>query len=177
MVVAVAGCAPAASPVLAPPEPAGVVLAPRPAELRLDDVDPCTILSPAQRAELGLDGDPVPHKDEFELFGAYRACSISGFEPRAIAADLAVVTERGIEAITRSGVTDELTAITVGGFPAVLARPRNPVFCSVDIDVAAGQFLEVYLRDGGGLQTIPQERLCRDVQAMAEIAMGSLLAR
>ena len=74
-------------------------------------------------------------------------------------------------------VTDDLTPITVAGFPAVLARPRNPDFCSVDVDVASGQFLDVMFRDGGREPPIPQDQLCRDAPLVAEEIMRTLLTR
>ncbi|MDT7573708.1 MAG: hypothetical protein QOH17_41 [Pseudonocardiales bacterium] len=108
------GCA---SPV--PPQP-GPTPAPtsatpvRPREIRLDGVDPCTLLSPAQRKSLGLAGIPQPYISGPPTPGT--ACSITGFEPRAVALDLTTATTAGISAVTRPGdVSDALTHIAEAG--------------------------------------------------------------
>jgi hypothetical protein len=172
--VLVAGC----TTQVEPPPPVAAELttsSPRPRELPLDGVDPCALLTPAQRAELGLESSSVPYTNDVPKT-AGRACSIRGYEPRAIAVDFALVTANGIEAITGPGeVGDELTPITVAGFPAVLARPDNPDACFVDVDVAEGQLLDVLLGDGGREPPIPQNHLCRDAVQVAELAVRTLL--
>ena len=40
-------------------EPTGPALPPRPRDVPIDGVDPCSLLTEAQRAELGLDRRPV----------------------------------------------------------------------------------------------------------------------
>lgn len=71
-----------------------------------------------------------------------------------------------------------MTALEVQKFPAVLAVPdRFSRFCSVLIDVAPGQLLNVQYSDGGRKPPIPQDRLCRDAQDVANAAMMTLLRR
>ena len=41
-----------------PPAPTGVVLPPRPREVRLEGVDPCSLLTAEQRAALGFTSEP-----------------------------------------------------------------------------------------------------------------------
>lgn len=158
------------------PGPTDFSLAPRPFDLRLDGVDPCAILTEQQLTELGFDGEVLPSESNSSLFGRGPACSFRGFEPRAVSMSFVVASEKGIETLVQDGVTDELTAITVGGFPAVLARPTNPAFCSVDVDVAPGQLLDVHFADGGRKPPIPQDQLCRDAVVVAEAAVASLRA-
>jgi hypothetical protein len=148
----------------------------RPREVRLDSVDPCTLLTPAQRTSLGLGGTPQPYTSGRPTPG--KACSITGFEPRAVNVSLTVATTVGINAITAPGaVSDKLTPTVISGFPAILARPRNPDGCVVDIDVAQGQLLDALFRDGGGAVPIPQDQLCRDATNLARQAMTTLLGR
>ena len=176
----VAGCA--AAPVEGTPSPAagatpestGPVLPPRPRELPLDGIDACSLLTPAQRAELGLDGLALPSQTTSTLF-AGRACAISGFEPRDVAVGLTLATRNGIEALIEPGrVRDQLTLTAVLDFPAVIARPAISNACSVDIDVADGQFLDVLFRDAGTSPPIPQEQLCNDAVKIAEAALRTL---
>jgi hypothetical protein len=178
-----AGCS--ATPVPGTPAPAagpsvetgGLELPPRPREIRLDGVDPCSLLTPEQRAELGLAGAPLPYDSKVPYFVG-PACSFSGFEPRAIAVSFALTTGNGIDALLApDAVKDELTATTIAGFPAVLARPRIPDFCSIDVDVAEGQLLDVQMADGGREPPVPQDELCRDVVGIAERAVLNLQSR
>ncbi len=160
-------------------EPSGIALPPRPREVRIDGIDPCSLLTAEQRAELGLDGRPVAYTSAHGLFGRAPSCSIRGSDPREVSVGLSVVADRGIEIFTAPGrVTDEVSSLTVAGFPAVLARPtlvRD--FCSVDIDVAPGQLLDVQFAQGTRDQPIPQDQLCRDAQRIAEAVLSALLAR
>ncbi len=148
----------------------------RPREVRLDRVDPCTLLTPAQRMSLGLGGTPQPYTSGRPTPG--KACSITGFEPRAVNVSLTVATTVGISVITAPGaVTDTLTPTVVAGFPAVLARPHNPDSCFLDVDVAQGQLLDVQFADGGGTPPISQDQLCRDAVDVADQTMSALLRR
>ncbi|MBA3906002.1 MAG: DUF3558 domain-containing protein [Pseudonocardiales bacterium] len=171
-----------AAPVPVPPTPAATTAAAptsapaRPREIRLDGVDPCTLLTPAQRKSLGLAATSQPYTAGRPTPGS--ACSITGFEPRAINVGLTTATTVGITDITAPGaVSDRLTPIVVARFPAVISQPRNPDLCFVDIDIATGQLLDVLFRDGGGAVPIPQDDLCRGAVDVASRAMTTLLAR
>jgi len=168
---------PPPAPIPPTPGPTAIVLPPRPRELPLDGVDPCTLLTDAQRAQLGFDGGVVAGESTAPGFVG-PSCVNSGYEPRAIAVVFALAVENGIEVLTGPGVLrDEVTVIDVAGFPALLARPKVEDSCSVDVDVARGQFLDVQFQDGGRSPAIPQDRLCRDAVDVAEEAVLTLLAR
>jgi hypothetical protein len=177
-IAAVAGCA---APVTGTPAPAsggveagGVVLPPRPRELRLDGVDPCGLLTAEQRAELGLDGDSLPGTTDAPYF-AGRKCSLVGFEPRDIALSFTLATSSGLNQLLAPGVLRGTTDPTaVAGFPAVIARPTLIDVCAVAIDVAEGQFLDIQFRDAGNRPPIPQDQLCRDAVQVAEAAMQTM---
>ena len=130
----------------------------RPREVRLDGVDPCSLLTEEQRAELGLDGRPLLDVGPSRLYnGEVPLCVISGFEPRAIAVGLSLVTTAGIELLTSGELLVELRPMQVRGFPALLAvETRNTDSCSVIVDVAPGQLLDIQFRDGGRNPPIPQ---------------------
>jgi hypothetical protein len=60
----------------------------------------------------------------------------------------------------------------------MVAIPTRAVdYCSVEVDVAAGQLLDVQLSDGGGQPPIPQQELCARAEQVAETLMWSLIAR
>ena len=171
-----AGCASPAPPAPTPTPTPTSALPVRPREIRLDGVDPCTLLTPTQRRSLGLAGVPQPYASGPPTPG--NACSITGFEPRAVAVSLTVATTVGITSITTPGaVSDSLMPVAVARFPAVVAQPRNRDFCFVDVDIATGQLLDVSFRDGGGAVPIPQDELCRGAVDVAGEAMATLLTR
>jgi hypothetical protein len=111
------------------------------------------------------------------LFGGEEAaCLVRGFRPRAVSVGLGVVTTAGIELFTGGAVDASLTPLDVQGFPAVRAVPRRfTKFCSVLVDVAPGQLLDVQYSDGGRTPPIPQEQLCRDAELVANSSMRTLM--
>lgn len=175
--VLAAGCTAAVegTPSAQPPAP----LPQRPREVRLDGVDPRSLLTPEQRTELGLDGVPRYTNPQTALFGGnVPTCTITGLRDRPIALGVGAVTTAGIERWQRSDLAAEVRFTTIAGFPAMVAIPTRAVdYCSVEVDVAAGQLLDVQLSDGGGQPPIPQHALCARAEQVAETLMWSLIAR
>ena len=179
--VLLAGCA---TPVAGTPSPApgtappAVDLPPRPREVRLDGLDPCTLLTEPDRRELGLDQRPVLDVAPSALYGGVtQLCSIRGFEPRAIAVGVELSVTGGIELYFRPGVPSEVRPVVVRDFPAIVAVPTITRFCSVVVDVAPGQAVDVSASDGGRVPPIPQDVLCTDAERVAGLVMGNLLAQ
>jgi Protein of unknown function (DUF3558) len=146
--------------------------------VRVDGVDPCSLLTPAQRKELGLDGRPVSGADKSELYngGVVPLCSIHGNEPRAIIIGVSVVTSAGIDMWTSGKLAADVRPHDVRGFPAVVAIPtRFTDFCSVIVDVAPGELLDIQAGDGGRTPPLSQDTLCVAAQQAAGVAMGTLL--
>jgi hypothetical protein len=103
-------------------------------------------------------------------------CAFSGFTPRAIAVGVGLVTTVGMEFFTAGDLAADVRVVDVAGFPAAVARPtRYTEFCTVVIDVAPGQLVDVQFRDGGGRPRIPQDQLCRDAEHAATAVMDTLL--
>jgi hypothetical protein len=87
------------------------------------------------------------------------------------------VTSTGIELFTSGRLAADVRASTIHGFPAVVAMPtRLSDFCTVLVDVAPGQLLDVQFGDGGREPPIPQEELCVGAEQAADAAMATLLA-
>jgi Protein of unknown function (DUF3558) len=162
-----------------PSAPSGVLLPPRPREVRLDGVDPCSLLTPEQRAGLGLDSEPRPTRSYVELFrGNVPSCTMIGLEPAAVGIGVSAVTSVGIERWQEGDLAANIQPTRVSGFPALIATPaRYTTYCNVEVDVAAGQLLDVQFSDGGNHPSIPQADLCRRGQQAAEAVMATLLAR
>lgn len=181
-----AGCVRETGGVGAAPVPASaaaeateVPLPPRPRDVDVRGVDPCSLLTGAQRAELGLDAEPMYDVQVSPLFeGPEPACTVGGFEPRAVVARVALPYDGlGVDAFAASRVRAMVTETEIGGFPAILARPSDDLrLCSVVVDVAPRQAVNVHLRDGGGQPAITMDELCAGASGVAEAATATLLA-
>jgi Protein of unknown function (DUF3558) len=160
----------------APAEPTALSLPARPRDLRLDGIEPCSLLTEQQRAELGLDGEPSSGTEPSVLFkGEEAACVVRGFSPRAVTVKIGLVTTTGVELFTEGNLDAGISGLLVQGFPAVIAVPaRFPDFCSVLVDVAAGQLVNVQYADGGRKPPIPQDQLCRDATQTADAVISTL---
>ena len=143
----------------------------------MDGVDPCTLLTDEDRVDLGLDQRPVLDVGLSALYGGEtQQCVIGGFEPRAITVSIELSVTGGIELFFRPGVRSEITPIEVEGFPAIVAVPASiRDFCTVVVDVAPGQLVDVSVADGGRRPPIPQPDLCVDAEATVGIVLGNLL--
>lgn len=179
VLLSVAGCSTAVEGAGSAASPSGIVLPPRPREIPLDGVDPCSLLTEQQRGELGLDGKPLFDSAPSVLYSGAEvpACAVRGFKPRAVSVGLSLVASAGIELYTSGELRADVRARPVAGFPAVVAVPTGfSDFCSVIIDVAPRQLLDVQFADGGDEPPIPQDQLCRDAEAVAEAAVSTLLS-
>jgi hypothetical protein len=145
----------------------------------IDGVDPCSLLTEEQREELGLDGRPVLDRSPTNLYpgGDVPACVVSGFEPRAVWVGVNLVATTGIERYTSGELLVDIRPTEVQGFPALTAVPRDfTEWCSLIVDIAPGQLIDVHFADGGRKPPIPQDQLCDDAALVADRVMDTLLA-
>ena len=179
--VLLGGCAPASNDSTAPGqgEETGIVLPPRPRDIHIDGIEPCTLLTEHQREKLGLEDLTYSSTKPSRLFrGDLPMCSLIGSSPRAVSVSLSIATTAGIELFSRGELEADLRGSTVTGFPAIIAVPRQfSNFCDVLIDVAPGQLLDVQYSDGGRLPPVPQDQLCSGGEDTAAAAMETLLSR
>ncbi|MEV0678305.1 DUF3558 domain-containing protein [Actinosynnema sp. NPDC050436] len=152
-----------------------ISLPPRPREVPLDGLDPCAVLSADQRAQLSLDQPPSGYLEA--SFGNAKACTIrSGISGNVLR--LALVTVEGVEVWLSENAQVDARPTTVSGFPALTVRtPGIEDACTVEVDVARGQFLDVMFRDGGNKPQVKQDVLCQGAQRAAEAAVAALLQR
>jgi hypothetical protein len=91
---------------------------------------------------------------------------------------IGTVTTVGIERWQEPDLAVDIRPTTVAAFPAIIAVPRRfSDYCSVEVDVAAGQLLDVQLGGGGPQAPIPQDELCAQAEHAATQVMVTLLAR
>jgi hypothetical protein len=171
-----AGCT---TPATGPPATATSAPPPRPREVRLDGIDPCSLLTAEQRADLGLTSDPHFSLTRVELFnGDVPTCTVHSQGPSSTVIGFGIVTTVGIERWQDSRLNAQIRAVDVAGFPAVVAVPINSKsYCGVEVDVAAGQLLDVQALDGGGTAPGSQDTLCARALQSAAAAMQTLVAR
>jgi hypothetical protein len=182
LIALLAGCSPggqaspADPPTAAPGAPTPLSLPPRPRDVPIDDVDPCTLLTREQRAELRLDRPPQPRREPSLLYpGEVSWCSIGGNEP-AISVSISIVTTVGIEFWTSGQATADIHPVEVAGFPALVARSQTfDDGCNVLVDVAPGQLLDIQVRSAGADPPILEDQLCRDAEQAASLVMDTLL--
>lgn len=163
-----------------PSAPTGVLLPPRPREIRLDGVDPCSLLTAEQRTALGLESEPRPGTiASSALYGGdVPICTMRRFSGNATTLGIGLVTTSGIDLWTTGRLDADVSAADVHGFPAVVAVPRRfTEYCSVDVDVAQGQLVDLQFRDGGNRPQIPQPELCARARQVADAVMASLVGQ
>ena len=162
-----------------PSAPAGVLLPPRPREIRLDGVDPCSLLTAEQRAALGITSEPRPSRPYVALFrGEVPTCTMRGNSPENVLLVSGAVTTVGVERWQEDDISADVRSTTIGGFPAVVAAPTQfSDYCNIDIDVAAGQILDVQFGADTSQAPIPQIELCVRGQRAATYMLVALLTR
>ena len=153
-----------------------IVLPPRPRDIPIDDVDPCTLLTESQRTDLGLNDRPYSSRRDDPLLGPIRRCGFSDTAPNAISVGISLTESNGIELFLNSNLAAETTIISLAGFPGILIRPTVlPDFCSVEIDVGHQRLVDVQYGVGLSGQPIDQGDLCIGAERVAQAAMYSLL--
>ena len=178
VVVLVLGAGCAAQPA-EPPPPKGLQLPPRPRDVRIDGVDPCSLVTPAQRVALGLEDRASPFDDQSRLYGGnVPSCQLWRPAPRHATIALGIVTTAGIDLFASGSLDADVRAVQVRDFPAVVAVPRRyKDYCSVEIDVAPGQLIDVQYGDVALPPPVPQDELCRDAEQLSAAVIETLLTR
>ncbi|MEV8441551.1 DUF3558 domain-containing protein [Actinosynnema sp. NPDC051121] len=148
------------------PTSASKTPAKRPKTINVKDVDPCALLTDAQRAEFGLDQPPQPNDDT----PGKRNCTISRSDRKhfvGIAAD----TTAGIDDYAKSD--GKVTKLEVGGFPALLIEADTALglTCSITVDVSDGQAVDV---GAYSLGDVDLPALCQIVQPVAAAVVTNL---
>ena len=144
----------------------------RPREVRLDTVDPCTLVPRADYPDYYMD---EPGKPELDESGAPE-CAWDGTDIGFFGINLR--TYEGIDVWldgSRSGIPEWVDPVL--GFPALtLVRAGDENFCMVGVDVADGQTLMVMV----GYDLNPPARLppiCEYTHQFATTVMGTLVGQ
>ena len=131
----------------------------------MDGVDPCSLLTAGAAGGAGVDERAAREQPVCRAVSRRRADlhDATVRSPDPIILGIGTVTTVGVERWREGDLAAE-TRPTVGRTafrPSGTAHRSSTDYCSVEVDVAAGQLLDVQLFDGGGTPPpIPQEELC-----------------
>lgn len=149
-----------------------VEIPPRPRDLSLDGVEPCSLLTQAQLGQLAtrfrFDEPPVPDTGES---GPY--CTLSQSAEPFNAIDIVLVTGEGIDPWLSGDRNVDAWLVSVAGYPAAsykLAGTEDEE-CVTSVDVAEGQQLTVDLQP---LVDTDYRELCRITEQVATMATQTL---
>ncbi|MBP2339682.1 hypothetical protein JOF41_005860 [Saccharothrix coeruleofusca] len=143
----------------------------RPKTINLRDVDPCTLLTEQQRAQLGLNRPPL--KSTNSVYDS-PVCNISR-EDRQYWVGITTATTAGVEWYTDGSFLGDAQNLQVGGFPAVVGTSKDDQYvCFLGIDVSDGQMVAVQTNSGG---ETGQAQLCQVAQQIAGAAIETLMSR
>lgn len=141
----------------------------RPKTINIEAMDPCTLLTDAQRAEFGLDRPPQPDPKPGKP-----GCSMNR-EDRKHSVAIYLDSTQGIAAYT-DPPRPNATKMEVGGFPAVLLESTTSLglACSVIIDVSDGQLVDVQAFSLGDTDVTG---LCQIAQPAAGAVVTNLMSK
>ncbi|MEU5696042.1 DUF3558 domain-containing protein [Actinosynnema sp. NPDC020468] len=144
---------------------------PRPKELKLDNVDPCKVLTSAQMAQLSVvtaernDGTVVDT-------GKTPLCDYASAGAQTTAYGVGLITSVGIDYWTGNG-NYTATPTLINGYSALtIALAGVQDACAVAIDVADGEQLYVDFRPIGKKPS--QDQMCQNAKKAAELALVTL---
>jgi uncharacterized protein DUF3558 len=110
--------------------------------------------------------------------GNVSSCTMSGPYPQSVLLGVSAVTTVGIERWHEHDLAVDVRPTTANGFPAVVAQPKQFTdYCSVEVDVAAGQLLDIQFGAGNPGAPIAQDELCQRAGQAADDVAATLLSR
>ncbi len=134
----------------------GITLPPRPTDVSLTGLDPCSLLDPTQQGEFGLIAGVSGLPDQLANNSPtcdYRPAAVGSSAEISVAVD----TSSGIELWLNPDLADNIRQVSVGGFPALditLPAPDLLQGCTTAVSTAAGQMFMVQLgQPDEGLRT------------------------
>jgi hypothetical protein len=151
-------------------------LPPRPRDLTVDGVEPCTLFTKAQlnqlRSELQLDKPPKAYTSKDTHYKA-PTCGLEQSREPFDSIDLMVVTSEGAETWLSGDRNVDAWQVSVGGYPAVdyKLKGSDDAECVTSVDVADGQQMIV---DFIPLERRDYKQLCQTTEKVAGMALQTL---
>jgi hypothetical protein len=177
LMVAVSGCG--SSPTAASTAPSPSVAAPRspfpsrPAELRLNEVDPCTLLTTAQQGQLGVEQLSLS-AEVFDVDG--KDCGWGNTHGPREGYGASTDLRRGADYALASSTGTQVVQVDGYGAVATTGGTADPaVNCVLLIDVAAGQSLWAAYDDSNHDKPgLTHEIACQKAMTAARMMLGNL---
>lgn len=150
-----------------------VEIPPRPRDISLDGLDPCTLFTDPQRTELNAN-DVDAGTAGGEHYNGMKECVLSVdarepfYEYNAVA-----VTFEGVEVWFAGDRNADVELVTIGGFAAAQFTflDVQDVSCTLAIDVADGQYLMVEMMP---VSQFEQAEICQMSGQAAQMALATL---
>lgn len=160
-------------------EPSGslsptVEVPPRPRDISLDGLDPCTLYTEAQRTQLKV-SDVDSGESGSENFKGMKECSLE-VEDQDVFYDytaLAVTTE-GVEAWLTGNRNVEAELTSVQGYPAAQFRFRGSDGEGCDLAVGVAEEQNLWIQIVPYSDGFEQDQLCQMAREATEMAMTTL---
>jgi hypothetical protein len=160
-------------------EPSGsssptVELPPRPRDISLDGLDPCTLFTKAQRTQLKTT-DVESGESGSDTFKGMKECvlEVDAQEPFYDYTALAVTTE-GVEAWLTGQRNVEAEPTSVQGFPAAQFKFRGSNGEGCDLAVGVAEKQNLWIQVVPYSRGMEQDELCQMARQAAEMAMSTL---
>lgn len=157
----------------------GSPLPARPAELRLDGLDPCALLTPAQAAQLGVPaaGQRATATDTDDLGSA--GCLWGNFPRQPDTSYLdRLILKRGADAALGSATGARV--VMLDGYAAVETTSPNvdpKEHCLLLLDVAEGESLWVqWMTESHGYPGLSRELACQKAEGAGRLMLANLRA-
>jgi hypothetical protein len=144
----------------------------RPKELSLEGIEPCSLFTDAQLAELGVEGKPEAGSSD-DQFNA-PLCTLDGPQTEPyFSYDVLLITDLGIDTWLTGRRNVDSWLVSIGGFPAVDFKTKGVEDrdCSTTVDVADGQQLMV---NQFPLGDVNYKELCQLSEKAATMALQTL---
>jgi hypothetical protein len=155
-------------------DPPSVDIPPPPKDLSLDGLDPCTLLTDAQKADLKIN-NAVAGVGESEIYKNMKDCA---FESDAaepfVTYSVVAVTDVDVSFWISEDRNADAELISVGGYPAAKFHTKGvqDSDCAIAIGVATNQHLHVEMEPLS--EDLQQDQICQGSERVAEMALQTL---
>ena len=156
--------------------PPSVEIPPPPKELSLDGLDPCTLFTDSQRAQLQIDDvSPDDGSDAGTIYKDMKACTLdkSAEEPFH-SYDVVAVTDVDMSFWLNEDNNADSELISIAGYPAAMFHIKGggTYDCAIALGVAKNQHLHVEMASLS--DDLKGEQLCQGSEQAAEMALRTL---
>lgn len=144
----------------------------RPKDLSLAGVEPCSLFTAAQLADLGVEGQAKPGKSDDQFHSPM--CTLDGPQTEPYYSyDVLLISDLGIDTWLTGRRNVDSWLVSVDGYPAVDFKTKGVEDrdCSTTVDVAEGQQLMV---NQFPLSDVNYKQLCQLSEKAATMAMQTL---